>query len=318
MTAPRRKTIVTKTANPLSVPSNRRSKRHKRPDRMGVDRLSLCVQVRRSLDQRRQHVSLGGMRLTIEALKDFGSGPGVRLDFNPSRMIAGHQAHPWSIDAVRYAAQVVWDEVRSKIHPICNLDDARVTRVDVAIDFKVRNARLYIVGLLPLHRKWARRHELRLDARTGAPQTLYVGSEEGLVRLYDRGALDADVAPNTLRFEMQARSGWLRRYGSIDRVSSLDAEALETLVANRWQWFRGDVAFLPSRAMRAELERRYEGARLEQYLRFARVATRFGHRNREQACEALAKLGMLPVPARVKGPAVRLDYSRGKEVVSNA
>jgi hypothetical protein len=64
-----------------------------------------------------------------------------------------------------------------------------------------------------------------------------VGSKVGCVRLYDKAAESrGKAASGTLRWEAEARVGWLRNYGEICKASDVTREKIGNLAMNRWEW----------------------------------------------------------------------------------
>jgi len=110
--------------------------------------------------------------------------------------------------------------------------DIRVKRLDVASNFYgVDSPTRYLRGLEPVRRPYARTKLLYSD------QTLQVGSKSGVVRLYDKHAHTPDLAlPGTLRFEVEARRGWLLK-NEISSLADVTNETIAKLFFDRAKWF---------------------------------------------------------------------------------
>lgn len=116
--------------------------------------------------------------------------------------------------------------------------DARVKRLDVARDFRgVGIPSFYVRGLQNIKRTHARSSYTYNNPQRNAAETLWVGSKTGGARLYDQWEAygDKGAPQGSLRFEVEARGGWLDKVG-IRSVGDVSASAVERLALTRWEW----------------------------------------------------------------------------------
>lgn len=105
-------------------------------------------------------------------------------------------------------------------------------------DFRgVSQPDVIIESLRPLKRKYARKVNRFFDPQQGGAQTLSVGTDARMVRLYDqRAAYEDKGAPQgSVRWEAQTRSDFLDRRG-IKQVADLSVPALVHLATSLWDW----------------------------------------------------------------------------------
>lgn len=223
---------------------------------VGVDRLSVSFPVRRFAEPSRwdrvDYRYGDGQETVAATLRPSDGGPGLmvgvrtgqggswgKVECNPSRLWdpAGCSLLPPRM--LGAALEVMWAAARELTTPDCAPVEARVKRLDVARDFRgITSPPLYVQGLAPLHRSYARQKGVWHDAQAGGAQTLHVGNKGGgMVRLYDQHAAYAEKgAPEgSLRWEVEARRGWLGEMG-VTRVQHLDPVAVERMAAHRWEW----------------------------------------------------------------------------------
>lgn len=135
-------------------------------------------------------------------------------------------------------ASIGWSAAWAVTSPGCELPEARAQRADIARDFRgIMSPALFVYGLEPIKRAYARRAFTYHDPQRANAPTLCVGSKAGQVRRYDQHAADADKgAPEGfLRFEVQANDGWLEAAG-VRTAADLDAMACARIAEQRWQW----------------------------------------------------------------------------------
>lgn len=162
----------------------------------------------------------------------------AKLEFNPSRIVDPEGHRLAEVVELPSAVREVWSAGLELVEPACELEDARVPRIDVARDFEgIARPAALLTGLATVHRPWSRKNALFNDGSANGAQTLLVGSKAGSVRLYDKHAETVGAVPEgVLRWEAQARRDWAQKYGSIDRVGDLNTESVGQLAANRWEW----------------------------------------------------------------------------------
>lgn len=160
-----------------------------------------------------------------------------KVEFNPSRVVDPDGAGLAPVLELPTVARKVWKAARELVKPGCSVGEARLKRLDVARDFDVAQTGLYIQGLGPVPRRWARRAFVYNDPARGMAETLFVGSGSGGVRLYDKHRESPDKAPEgRLRWEAECRDRWIANYGEMARLGDVSVEGVEALARNRWEW----------------------------------------------------------------------------------
>ena len=216
---------------------------------------------------------------------------------------------------------------------IDSLEDVRVKRVDVARDLRgVTVPSVMLRALLGVRRTYARNSVLWSDPRRNGAETLAVGSGAGLVRLYDQHAAyrEKGAPEGSLRFEVQARKGWLNAAG-IHTAADLTARRLDDLARHRWEWARmGEtvtgtanvVAAVEGKVRSGEwsptMADRLLGQMLRESLGIPRAmnghtASKYEQMKRELRLTTAEDLGSVLPDATVRA---RLDYESGFEVAA--
>lgn len=243
------------------------------PRGVGIDRLSISFPVKRWAEPSRwdshQYRYADGRQTVAATIRPTDSGPEVmvgvqtvngrpwgKVECNPARLYDPEGCELLPPRLLGAAATVLWAAGRELTEPDCSADEARVTRLDVARDFRgVTSPTLYVDGLAPLRRPYARRSFTYHDPQRANAQTLFVGSKAGGVRLYDQHAAYAHKgAPEgSLRWECEARRDWLARFG-VRQAGELDAVAVAELAADRWEWSRmGETVTGPVNAVQVAM-----------------------------------------------------------------
>jgi hypothetical protein len=184
--------------------------------------------------------ALDGASVTV-GLSNMGGRWWGKVEANPSRFAdpRGCSLLPlaeWPA-SVELMADAVW---RLGVVPAIDVEQWRVKRLDLARDFRdVVAPEFYVRGLAPLRRSHNKRSGLWSDADCGTAQTLHVGSGAGMVRLYDQHAAYASkgAAVGSLRWEVEARRGWLDRHG-VSCVGDVSVGRCEDIAWERWEWSR--------------------------------------------------------------------------------
>lgn len=220
---------------------------------VGIDRLSVSFPVRDWLDLRRwakvEHrqdggwsaqVTVGGLGLpsVMVGLRTVAGKPWGKVECNPARFADPDGCSLLDPRQLPAALTVMCSAAAEVTEPALEPGDWNVKRVDVARDFRgVMSPALYVEGLGPIKRPYARRSFTYNDPGRANAQTLFVGSKAGGVRLYDQHeAYSEKGAPaGSIRWETEARRGWLEKAG-VRRVADLDAVAVDRLAAERWEW----------------------------------------------------------------------------------
>ena len=255
-----RRRVVGQDNRPRPVPlSNRRGTSAKNASTVGLDRISVSFPVRALAEEMAwgtiSSVPRSGMRTrgaSVEVdggnffvgAKEIEHADGRRewwgkVEGNPSRIGDADGIGLCPVIELRQRLAPVLELVTGEfVTPDCSLDEARVKRLDVARDFGgVSDVPALLVGLARVHRPWSRKNNLYNDGTRNGAQTLMVGSGAGVVRLYDKFAETAGVAPEgQLRWETEARSAWLSRYGSITQLADVNVDSVEQIAQNRWRW----------------------------------------------------------------------------------
>lgn len=205
-----------------------------------IDTYSTMLRPHPELDGDETRGDYNGAAVMV-GLKQVGPRWWGKVETNPSRFVdpAGCGLLPLLAipDAVEACERAVWG---LGVVPAVDAEAWRVKRVDVARDFEgVSAPGFYVQGLAALRRSYNKRSGVWSDAQCGAAQTLHVGSGAGMVRLYDQHAAYADKGadPGRLRWECEARPGWLDRHG-VRVVSQLSVGRCEDIAADRWEWSR--------------------------------------------------------------------------------
>jgi hypothetical protein len=161
-----------------------------------------------------------------------------KLELNPSRVVDPDGYSLATIDQLGPILATAWSASAELLAPACSLDEAKVRRLDVARDFTgVFDIPSLLAGLQNVPRPWAGRTGVFRGGSTNGPETLDVGGNSGHVKLYNKYAETRGGVPEgTLRWECEARKGWLGRYGEIATMADINRRSIELLAANRWEW----------------------------------------------------------------------------------
>jgi hypothetical protein len=187
-------------------------------------------------------------------------GKSGKLEFNPSRIVdpSGHglatleEAIEAFLEVLAAACEVV--------EPFNggDMDFYKINRVDIARDFHhVRNPASLIRSLAPLYRRNSSRNVVYSDPKNYGAQTLEVGTKwSGHIRLYDKFVQTGDaVEPGTVRWELEAKKGWAKRFGGLHTMSDLLKVGIDDLAQNRWKWSAMGTELTTSRGLHEAVER---------------------------------------------------------------
>jgi hypothetical protein len=318
---------------------------------VGLDRLSLSFPLRRtpapslfaeasySYETGRQRMTapLGDEqgRMVHVSVATVDGKPWARLDANPARFRdpKGCSLLPLVETPLAVEAMLAVAEESGLVERDCDVEDVRVTRVDVARDYSgVLSPGVFVHGLRNVKRPYAKRVGVWSSAQQGNAQTLHVGSGAGMVRLYDQNEAYAEKGAErgSMRFEVEARKGWLREKFGVTSVMDLTTAALEALLMDRWEWSKmghevaGTVTAaqaLASRVGRGDMTwqqaRSYLGAL---QLESAGVGHGLSARQAKRFRSVMRELGIAAVVAADEVPVVdyaaRLDFALGTEVAA--
>ena len=172
-----------------------------------------------------------------------------QIEFNPAQFLdpAGHGLAP--VGSLRTHVAEALALVRGLVRPSCALGDVVLTRLDIARDFEgVEDPGALLHALVSAPRKWARSITLHFNPHGAGCETLSVRSgKSGMVRLYDKHAERRGEVPHgTVRFEAECRKPWLRNYGHMAALCDVEAEKVDELVRNRWEWSQMGVVVVGS------------------------------------------------------------------------
>ena len=259
----------------------------------------------------------------------------AKVEANPSRWADPGGCSLLPVDQVENVphALLLMAERAGIVPGIDSLEEVRVKRVDVARDLRgVTVPSVMLRALLGVRRTYARNSVLWSDPRKNGAETLSVGSGAGLVRLYDQHAAypGKGAEPGSLRFEVQARKGWLDSAG-IRTAEDLTARRLDDLARNRWEWARmGEtvtgtanvVAAVEGKVRAGEwsptMADRLLGQLLRESLGIPRptnghTSSKYEAMKRELGLTTAEDLGSVLPDATVRA---RLDYESGYEVAA--
>ena len=249
-----------------------------------------------------------------------------KIEFNPSRVV---DPEGYSLSDVGSALSAFWMAVSAAGSVVVaarpgESTSYRLKRLDVARDFhSVLAPSALIRGLAPIQRPWSRKNLVHADpARSGA-QTLMVGSNSGVARLYDKNAeTKGAVEEGTVRFEIEGRSDWVRNYGKMATVSDISEARVLDFARDRWEWSKMGVEVSSLNGVVEIVARSGLSKREQQYFIgwLVTQATPFGY---EPAKATLAKFRKLQKELNIAvGPEMlssigfssRLDWESGEVV----
>lgn len=328
---------------------------------VGVDRLSLSFPIapnpdadgfdthtlRRSADARTWSgstqikladgvsVYLGGMEVTEGAW--WG-----KIEWNPSRVQdpAGYSLA--DVPAAIASAKAVWGIACTLMDPRCDLEEARVKRIDLARDFEgVTQPAYLLAGLANVKRPHARRQGVWHAQDRGGASTLHAGSNAGMVRLYDQHEAYADkgAGKGAMRVEAQYGSGWLE--GSTPKtgkarpelkvLAQLASDRCREMFRERYDWSKMGVAVTGSSVVTAKAAELVEEGRYthreatyclgEMMWRASGIVDGMSKATAAKYNRFVADLGVtLPADGDQLDPGVtvRLDLEAGTEVLELA
>jgi hypothetical protein len=169
--------------------------------------------------------------------------PWGKIETNPSRFGDPDGCSLLPVAGLPGAVGRMWEVAGGVMRPNCELGQARVRRLDVARDFRLEHVRpaLLVSSLARVRRPYARWSGVWSSPSAGDAQTLHAGSGAGMVRLYDQHEAYAErgAPEGSLRWEAEARRGWLGRLGGgIEDVDVLvhAGQRVERLALDRWGW----------------------------------------------------------------------------------
>jgi hypothetical protein len=163
-----------------------------------------------------------------------------KMEFNPSRIVDpkgfGLASLVETVDSLREIVRIA-DFLVVPMYA-SDLNSYRIKRIDLAKDFHSVNSTSALVrGLATFPRKHIKKNFVHADPVLGGAQTLTVGSNAGIVRLYDKYVQAAGrVEPGTVRWEVQARTAWAKSYGGIRTLGDVTESNVTRLSSNRWEW----------------------------------------------------------------------------------
>jgi hypothetical protein len=179
-----------------------------------------------------------GMKVDLRAYPT-RDGHKASVRFNPSH----HQENSGSwqglpITSLPSVLHAVWPAVHDHVTPTVALAEAGVGRLDIERSFTVtaaaRTSLMEGASVAPV--PYAKRRSI-WKSPTGVVQSVYASTKrQGSVLGYDHHERHSTSPPDTYRVEVQARKGWLNRYGQIETVADLGPSTIEALFLNRFHW----------------------------------------------------------------------------------
>ena len=248
----------------------------------------------------------------------------LRLDISPSQFIEKPTLYDMGVVVAH-----LWAETADHFPPLDeDFCEARVTRLDIARDFEIDSpGEVFVLGLLPQPRAWAKMLAVYFDPVLNNAQTLMVGSKSGgVVRLYDRFAASGkEEDRGVLRWELQARTGWLKKCGSA--FGDFTEKMLLAMVLERWRWSRmgtrvaGVNAFIEAVSatdLKPDVQDRLLGHSLRIHAGLPPAAP---ERTANKYRQRLEEIGLVLEPGCLSHDSHlvrRLDLATGLEVTTNA
>jgi hypothetical protein len=250
--------------------------------------------------------------------------PGVwigKVEANPSRVLDPDGWHALPVRRLRAAVEAMGKRVGQLVQLSDPISESRVKRIDVARDFQTDDPAGIVRGLGPVHRPWSRRNLVHFDPARGGAQTLMVGSASGVVRLYDKAAETNGAAPpGTLRWELEARSDWAKKYGLIERLGDITQDNVRSLAEDRWRWSAMDRELsgqeqIVSKVMRLDVSPTVK-ERLIGRLVMEQMGSSYpmGNSTASKYRRLVREMGIALDPDAAGGAITHLDWETGKQL----
>ena len=304
--------------------------------RIGIDKLALSLPISRIIQDRSLWKNVNTHWAQVHEYLDMNTslhitarhvGAGMRctVEYNPSRVIDPYGHSLCTTDEVFSTVGRILDQLRGRVDLEGDANEALVTRLDVALDFRVADPQYFLTGLRPLHRRNGANPSLWFDEKTGAASSLRVGTSRAAkprqsnhVTLYDKHLkAGTPETEGVLRWEMSGRT-WPERYGEIKTLADLTPGRVAALAVDRWVWSRmGEVvvseAEFVHRAHAAEWLTDIKRDRfLGQYLGILHGKRVLGESAREEFHRIQKALGI--AASDKPGLSRRLDLATGTDV----
>lgn len=264
-----------------------------------------------------------------------------KVEWNPSRIEDPGGCSLADVASTRSSAGAVWGMVHTLMGPQCDLEEARVKRIDLARDFAgVTQPAYLLAGLAKERRPHARRTGVWSAHDRGGAATLHAGSNAGMVRLYDQHEAYAEkgAAAGSMRVEAQFGTGWLggstpttgKARPELKILAELASDRCREMFRERYDWSRFGVPVagtdaVNTRAMQLVAEGRYSAAEMrgclaEMYLRASGHVSMTSKATAAKFNRFIRDLGVtLPAGDQLdSGMTVRLDLEAGTEVLEMA
>jgi len=247
------------------------------------------------------------------------------VEFNPSRFVDPLGWGLCPIDRLHDVIAEALSMVMALVDPIGPADEVVIRRLDIARDFRdVLDVERIIRGLFEVKRTHCRQAGVFKDS-SDVPGSVSAGSRAGKVRTYDKCRQSRGQAPDgTVRSELEARSGWLKRYGGIYTLGNLTEANILRLFINRMSWFgleREIITFQIAiqRIIDEDLDpRRFQGLIKYMFNRNAGGEQKCSDRTAGKYEQFLRELGIaLLLEEREPTMVSRLDLASGREVVAS-
>lgn len=256
------------------------------------------------------------------------SNPGLKgayigkLEANPSRVLdpLGWEAMP--VDRLWDAVALMGHAANTLLRLHGPVEEARIKRLDVCRDFATDSPAAIVRGLGPIHRPYSRRNLVHFDPKRSGAQTLMVGSGAGVVRLYDKHAeTSGKAAWGTLRWEVEARSEWVSRYGHMVNLGDITEDRVRELAENRWGWSAMDrelsaTDHIVEKVMRLDVSPTVK-ERIVGRLVMEQAGSAYPM-SKERAAKyrkLIREMGVALDP-ELAGPATRLDWATARQITT--
>lgn len=169
----------------------------------------------------------------------------VTTSLNPSRI---EDPDGWGLVPTHRVPDLlagVWPCITDLVEIASPLDLALLSRVDVARDLQCSSPLPRVMGALARAPKAGYgQSKVVWEASKEYGETLYWGNRSGIVRLYDKHAQSNGAAPpGIVRFEVQARRSWTRRY--FPTVGDLNDTSADRIARDMWSRSGFGIPFRP-------------------------------------------------------------------------
>jgi hypothetical protein len=149
-----------------------------------------------------------------------------------------------------------------------------------------------------------------------------VGSGSGVVRLYDKHAeTGGKAAEGTLRWEVEARSQWVKKYGHMLNLGDITEDKVRELAEDRWSWSAMDRELSATEQIVEKVMRLDVSPTVKERLVGRLVMEQMGSaypmsKNTATKYRAMVRDLGIALDPEAAGPATRLDWETGRQVTT--